>query len=409
MTKAYYRWIVIVFGIIVAGLAAVQARAQGYEGMIYGKVYTERNTYTGLIRWDKEEVLWTDLFNASKTVDHYKKLVPESETKSDSWSGYDWTFSSIWRDKSPTHQFSCQFGDIATLKVLSGQRARLSFKNGGEITVSGEGYNDIGGPIQVLDAELGIVSIEWSKIDRIEFMSTPNRLKTVFGSPLYGTVEGMRRERFTGYIVWDNDERLSTDALDGSSSEGKLSIRFSEIAAIEKQGKGSLVTLRSGREVMLTGSNDVNSENRGVFVASPGVGVIKLTWSAFRKVTFAKPEKPATYQQFKTPSILSGTVFPLDGKAASGKIIFDIDEALDLEMVEGRENDIEYMVPLRNIKKITPKNFDYSMIELRSGSTLLLGGLRDVSSKNGGLLVFERGKKEPTYIAWKNLDEIIFD
>jgi len=414
MTGAYrknelYRWLLIVIGVGVACLAGLKATAQTYEGMIYGKVVTRGTTYTGLIRWGKEEVLWTDLFNAAKTNNNYKDLVPEQKKDNDSWLGYDWSFSSIWEDKRPSHQFTCQFGDIATITPLPRSQARIAFKNGGKITVSGEGYNDIGGRIQVLDDELGVVSLEWDKIERIEFMSTAPRLKTVFGSPIYGTVEGMRKQTFTGFIVWDNDERLSTDPLDGTGPDGKMAIRFGDIASIEKSGKGSLVKLRSGREFMLHGSNDVNNENRGVFVAVPEVGIIKLPWSAFRRITFTTPGRPVEYQHFKAPGILTGTVYPIEGSELSGRIIFDIDEALDLEMVEGKDDDIEYIVPLRNIRRIKPKNFDYSMVELRSGESLLLGGQRDVSSQNGGVLVFMKGTKEPKYVAWKNINEIVFD
>src|SRR5690606_26133548 len=197
--------------------------------------------------------------------------------------------------------------------------------------------------------------------------------------------------------------------LDGTGPDGKMAIRFGDIASIEKSGKGSLVKLRSGREFMLHGSNDVNNENRGVFVAVPEVGIIKLPWSAFRRITFTTPGRPVEYQHFTAPGILTGTVYPIEGSELSGRIIFDIDEALDLEMVEGKDDDIEYIVPLRNIRRIKPKNFDYSMVELRSGESLLLGGQRDVSSQNGGVLVFMKGTKEPKYVAWKNINEIVFD
>jgi hypothetical protein len=409
--SSVYRWFVIMAGIVIAVLAfALAGFAQSQEGFIYGKVYTNNTVYTGPLRWGNEEALWTDLFNASKTGDQFKKLVPEQKDNNDSWFDIDWSFGSIWEDKIISHQFTCQFGNLSQLTMLSRNRVRVKFKNGNEVEVDGEGYNDVGSKIQIVDNELGVVSIAWDRISKIEFMPTPSRLETIFGTPLYGTVESDRREKFTGFIIWDNDERLSTDRLDGDSDDGDMSLKFSEIAAIEKDGRGSRVTLKSGRELYLSGSNDVNPENRGVLVVTPEVGVVKVTWKAFRKVNFKTPENSgAAYQQFTAPGFLRGTVSSLEGDDFTGRIIFDIDEMLDIEMLEGEENDIQYSIPFRNIKKITPKNQDFSLITLRHGPDLLLGDGQDVSDRNGGVLVFVKGEKKPHYISWKKINEIIFN
>src|SRR5688572_12862191 len=108
-----YRWIVVFLGVCIAALAyAVESSAQTHEGFIYGKIYTTNNTYTGAIRWGGEEALWTDLFNAAKTSDSYKKLVPEKKDESESWFDFDWNLGSIWEDKIIEHQFTCQFGNL---------------------------------------------------------------------------------------------------------------------------------------------------------------------------------------------------------------------------------------------------------------------------------------------------------
>lgn len=408
--KNGHRGIVIIIGLIVAFLVlAMETRAQAQEGYLYGKVYTSSTTYVGPIRWGGEEVLWTDLFNAAKTDNNYMKLVPESDQK-DWWEEYDWSFSGIWQSKGSIHQFTCQFGNIKEVLRLRDDEVTLRLKNGALIRLDGSGYNDIGGKIQVLDDDLGTVSLTWSKIDRIEFLPTPANLSKTFGQPLYGTVEGGRKEKFTGYIVWDNDERLSSDKLDGDTDDGDVSVRFSEISSIEKDGSGSSVMLKSGRTLFLSNSNDVNNENRGVWVVDPNVGVIKYSWKAFRSIRFEKPDQNIQrFNDFAAPKGVFGTVSLLDGGEVSGRIIYDVDEALDFEMIEGKENDIEYQLPIRNIKRITPKNFDYSQIELRSGKTFLLGGMRDVSEDNSGLLVFAPGKKEPVHISWRKINEIIFN
>jgi hypothetical protein len=120
------------------------------------------------------------------------------------------------------------------------------------------------------------------------------------------------------------------------------------------------------------------------------------------------PHSGQAYNSFTSPKPLVGSVTVLEGADVTGRIIYDIDEVLDFEIVEGNENDIEYSIPLKNIRKITPKNSDYSQLELTSGQTLFLGNTRDVSEGNSGVLVFEKGKKDPVYIAWRKINEIIF-
>lgn len=407
--KSGEKTLVIVAGLLVAMLAtAVVSPAQSHEGFIYGKVYTSRNTYTGAIRWGSEEVFWSDLFNAAKADNNYEKLVPEKKSNQESWFDYNWNFGSIW-ENSTTHQFTCQFGNIKEMIMSRRGNVTLKLKNGGEIEVEDDG-NDIGEPIKILDNELGELSIDWGNINRIEFLPTPKRLEQTFGAPLYGTVEGTRREKYTGFIVWDNDERVSTDKLDGDSDDGDVSIRMGDIVSIERRGRGSQVVTKSGRDVYLTGSNDVNSGNRGVMVVIPEIGVISFSWEAFRKVTFTTPPNSGqAFDDYKAPKFMMGTVSPFDGRDVKGRIIYDIDEALDFEIIEGEENGIKYHIPLRNIRKITPRNSDYSDVELVSGQRLLLGDGRDVGDGNAGLLVFVQGRKDPVYIRWRQVDHITFD
>jgi hypothetical protein len=408
-----YRWIIVAPKLVAVFLIiTIETRAQSNEGFMYGKIYMEDRTYTGPLRWGNEEVLWTDFFNASKASSQYQKMVPEKKDDDDSWFSQDWSFGSIWENKIVAHKFSCQFGNLVSLAPVGSSRVAVKFKNGGQLVVDGEGYNDVGSKIQVIDAELGAISVNWDRISKIEFLPTPSRLEGIFGTPLFGTVEGIRKEKITGYIVWDDDERLSTDRLDGDDDDDDddVSIKFAEISEIEKEGRGSRVTLKSGKSMYLTGSNDVNSENRGVLVAVPEVGVIRFSWRAFRKVTFTKPTRdPQSYSQFTAPMVLKGTVSQVEGDDLSGRIIYDIDETLNFEILEGKENDIEYSIPMKNIRSITPKNYEFSSIELRNKEELLLGDGQDVSSRNAGVLVFVKGKKTPEYVSWKKINAITFD
>ncbi|MBA4144508.1 MAG: hypothetical protein C0523_01995 [Cytophaga sp.] len=406
------RTILLVVGIAVAILlCATHGMAQSAAGFMYGKVYTASATYEGQIRWGTEEAFWTDFFNASKkSTSNYKKQVTQDRKEESSWMDFDWDILSIWENKTTIHQFSCQFGDIKELEVLNRSNARLRFKNGLQMEVNGDGYNDIGTKIQVLDKELGWTSLHWDKVQKVEFASIPAGTPVLATAPLYGTVETSRKEKFTGYIQWDHDERVSTDKLDGESRDGKISAAFAEIVSIEKNDGGSDVAFKSGRQLHLTGTNDVNSDNKGIIVIQPGKGMVDIPWNSFKKVTFtAAANSGPSFESFADPKKLSGTVFLYDAKEIAGNLIYDLDESLDVETLEGKDNNIQYTIPFRNIKSIKPKNLDYATIELKNGETLLLGDGRDVSGSNDGILVIVKGKKEPVHVRWKNIDQIIFD
>ena len=383
--------------------------SQNRTGLIYGKITTSSNQYEGVIRWGKEEAIWLDYFNASKK-DHntYREYEQKSDGSQVSWLELDWDIASIWEDRNTTHQFNCQFGDIKSIKVLARKSARLQFKNGWEIDVMGEEFNDMGEGIEIQDKELGTLLIDWSRIDKIEFATAPKNVPAV--KPLFGTVETNRREKFTGYVIWDRDERVISDKLDGQTKDGGVSMPFAEIKSIERKGSGCLTILKSDREFMVTGSNDVNESNRGLVVLIPGKGQVDIPWSSFKKVVFSdKEETGPAYDQFPTPKPLTGKVYLFEDKEYSGTLVYDFDETLDLETLEGTDNGIRYTIPFRNIKSIRPKNEAYSQVELRNGESLLLGGSNDVCTGNGGVLIFQKGKKEPIHVTRRKIDQILFE
>jgi hypothetical protein len=391
-----------------------EVKAQDTRGYIYGKVTTFDNVYQGQIQWNDEEVFWSDHFNAEKTSKNaYRKgLDLDEEEESSSWSDFSWNLSSIWEDKyrSTRHVFTCQFGDIKAMKDLGRTSVTLVLKNKVEIPVEGEGYNDVNTNLVVLDDEIGEVEIRWGRIESIEFLPTPKSLSMIPGNPIYGTVETFRKGTFVGFIQWDQDERLDVEKLDGDNRDGDISIPFREITSIEKRRDGCDVVLRSGRELSLTNSNDVDNNNRGIIMFVPGVGRIEIPWKYFVRADLEPaPNSGPAYAAYTPPRGLRGQVYTIEGDKLEGRIVYDIDESWEIEMLEGNDDEVEYTIAFRDIKAIEPKNYDYSMIKLRSGDQLLLGGGRDVSDRNDGLLVFQEGAQEPEYVPWKKVVEIVFD
>lgn len=414
-----YRWIMknkriilLLLGQLIATLIVVEElKAQDPQGYIYGRVITVDNTYEGRIRWGKEEAYWLDHFDASKTDSKKYQSHRQSNSSSDTWTNFNWDFSSIWSD-SPglTHQFSCQFGDLKSIIILKKNEVEVTLKNGQVMRLNGDGYNDIGTNIQVYDQDLGLVNVSWDRVKQVDFLPTPKNLDIRDSAPLYGTVETLRKGTFTGYIQWDHDERVGDDKLDGDSKDGDLSIAFDRIERITKSGAGSEVILLDGRKFFLTGSNDVNNENRGIIVMVPEMGMVDIPWKYFQTVKFEKVKSSGpAYRDFGLPKGLSGTVITVNNEKISGRIVYDLDEELEIEMLDGKDDAVEYKIPLRHVKTIVPKNYAYSEVELRNGLSMLLGESRDVDANNSGLLVIPAGQNKPLHIPWKEIIEITFD
>ncbi len=394
------------------------------NGFIYGKVTTvDGKEYLGAIRWGIEEVFWTDMFNASKEDNDNLKYLSRRERDDlddqvrDRYEGrnygskiVNWVTGS-WSSNDKydhLHQFSCQFGEIKHMETISRSRVHVTLRNGEVVEVNGNGYNDIGSSIKVLDGEIGEVRLSWSRIEEIEFLNTPRKLEEKFGDPLYGKVETDNGD-FEGFIQWDHDERVDTDKLDGDTYDGELSIEFKKVASIEKSGNRSDIVLQGGREFTLRGSNDVNSKNRGIIISNEKFGRVDVPWDEFRKVTFIKQNSNLkSFSDFSKAKELKGTVRTKDGETMSGRLIYDLDETSDIEVLQGKDDDMEYVIPFSKVKKISPKNYDYSRVTLSNGDVLTLGETADVSDRNSGVLVF-KGSSDPTYIPWREIESVTFE
>ncbi len=406
--------------LMLAMMTCIAAFAQD-EGFIYGKV-TNRDgrSYEGPIRWGKEEVYWIDVFNASKEGNEYirylthdqRDQLDERRHDHNYFSSSSWGRWVKWSNNDGdefTHQFSCQFGEIKSLKPIGRNLVTVEMQNGIRIDVNGSGYNDIGEEIKIIDQEIGELQIDWRDIDRIEFKSTPAKLAQKFGQPMYGTVEAYSKS-FTGYVQWDHDERLSTDKLDGDSEDGKVALLFEKIKTLERSMNHTIATMKSGRTLDLRGSNDVNSGNRGIIVTMESGLIVDVPWDEFKRVNFAEmPARPLRrYEDFKSQKEISATVTTADGKSLTGKVVIDLDETYDFELYQGKEADVEFSVALRNVKKIIVKNSDRVTIELRNGESLSLSESQDVGELNQGVLVFV-GKDDPKYIPWGDVSMIQFN
>lgn len=414
------RRLLLAVGVAVGMLVIItQARAQGKNVFIYGKVTTiSGDSYTGPIRWGSDEVYWMETFNAQKTSNDFLRFLSKKEIETiskesggRSWLGIDLSTLNIWEDKfsRTNHQFDTQFGDIKSVEPTGRERARITLKNGVILEVNGNGFEDVGAAIRVYDNELGEVKLNWSRIEKVDFMEPSSTPAHSFGTPIFARVNAGRKGTFEGVIQWDKDERFMEEVLNGEDRDGDKEIPFSSISRIGKGRSGADITLKSGRELTLTGTNDVNSENRGIVVNAAGIGQIIIPWRDFEYMEILDKVDALSYSDFPVSQGLSATIVTIQGDRFNGLIAFDLDEAWEFEILDANDDKVEFKIPMRNIKRIIPKNSDFSIVGLRNGTDLLLGDHRDVSDGNSGILIFTSKDRDPQYVRWSRIDEIIFD
>ena len=405
---------------IVASLALLAAFVSGpataapQDGFLYGTVQTSSGTtYTGFLRWGTQETFWDDLFHSAKQdlpyVEAAEDFVDEDsqDTKRQRIRVFGYRIEWDSDGLATSRVFIARFGDIASIEITGDEEATIIMKSGEKYAV--EGYSDdVGGEIHVIDAERGESDLKWNRIERIDFKAAPASAKPA-AQRLRGVVKTSGGE-FGGFVQWDSEECLSSDELDGESEDGDVSIEFSRIASIERRGRrSSIVELRDGTTQRLRGSNDVNQENRGIYVETPS-GRVKIPWEEFDRVDFElSSDSGKSYDDYPALGFLEGKVIDRDGKEYAGRVVFDLDEAEGWEMLNGSDRDLEYLVPFALIASIKPRGDEESVVKLRSGIEIVLSDSQDVAQSNDGVLIYADGKREPQYLAWDKIEEIRFD
>ena len=390
--------------------ASTPLLASGDQGFLYGRVTTASGTsYEGRLRWGGEESFWGDFFNGTKRDRTYPDEMPEGvRSRKEPVKIFGITVRWGSNGSEVSRVYKARFGDIAEIRVRGGDSATVVMKSGNEYRIDG-GSNDLGGEIQIWDDSIGEVSLDWKRIESIEFLAAPKRLD-VGASRLYGTVQTTSGE-FRGFVQWDQDECLSTDKLDGDSADdADLSIAMGRIRTIERRSsRSSLVVLKDGREFVLDGSNDVDSSNNGIFVDDPRFGRVLIDWEAFERIDFEEPaDSGPAYEEFKSAAMLRATVTDRRGGSFRGRIVYDLDESEGWEFLDGSARNIDYIIPMDMIASIEPQGRDSSLVRLRNGEELELADAADVDEGNDGVLILSAGDSQ-TYVPWDEIRRIQFD
>lgn len=386
----------------------VLASAQSYADRIYGRVVTqEGDEFEGLIRWDKNEASWVDILNGSKTMrndDRGRRRTIEI---------FGIEVVEYEEDESSRSRISgVRFGHLERLENSGSNRAVLTLRSGQRVEFRG-GSTDIGNDVReiiVEDPDQGEVELRWRNIDFIEFFPTSDFATSRYGPRLFGSLTTRNGYSFTGYICWDVDEVLADDILDGDDENGyDRKIQFGNIARIERNSsRSSRVVLRSGDEMLLRGSNDVNDENRGILVLDPYLGQVQVNWDEFESVTFEEPDFPITYNDFYGSGLLTGTVVTRDGDDISGVLRWDNDEAYAWELLNGELDDLQFDIEFAFVKEIERLSSREARVHLRDGRAFDLRDSNDVNDENDGIYVtLDNG--DEVRLSWDDFERVIFD
>lgn len=418
------RKLTLALGIIVGLLILVtKSNAQSTKAFLYGTVTTiSGDKYEGAIRWGTDEVYWADMLNATKVTNDFTEYLSKEELESlkesgsSSWLGIDIDILNIWEDRysNSQHSFDTQFGNIKTIKPAGRQRASITTKNGIMFLVNGSNSSDIGEDltVHVMDMELGVVKLRWSRIEQIDFKATPENLKETFGEPIYGKVNAGRRGKFEGFINWDyssNSEKFLSHILDGKVRGRDRKVEFKNIQSISKNRSGVDVILHNQDNLYLSGTRDVNSSNGGIVVNDPEIGRVVVAWRDFVSLEIVEEQTAVQgYDDFVASKGLEGTVRTIDGDELEGLIAFDLDEAWEYEVLNAKDGSTKFEIPFANVQRIVPRNSSFSSVDLKNGVNLLLGEERDVSESNAGILIFTSSNERPKYVRWSKVDEILF-
>jgi hypothetical protein len=228
------------------------------EMPLYGTVETQRgDVFKGFVTWDADELFYSDILDGEERG-HTRKI---------------------------------PFGKIKSIERRSSSSAWVYLRNGDKIKLSETNDVDTGNRgIMVHDPDFGWVTIQWDDFERLELQDEGEKhLKRYDQLPeikkLHGMVYDEDGKRYEGDIRWDDDETQSWELLDGQYRDLDVQVEFSQIAQIERVSSSSAkVTLKNGNSFRLSGSNDVNDENKGIFVSTKDGDEIQLDWDEFDRV-----------------------------------------------------------------------------------------------------------------------------
>jgi len=383
---------------------AETARIQ--PGFLYGRVVTnDGNTYEGRLRWGgDQEASWGDYFNGTKADNPWLASVPPGKLPTRPNSVQVFGLVLVHREVpiDTDRRFMARFGDIARIDAKE-RDVRVTMKSGTAFNLDRMDASDFDDGVRVWDSTRGVLDLDSAQVKSVELLPATGPIAAA--GRLHGTVHTARRD-FTGFVQWDREECVGTDKLDGSTDGRKLSVRFDTIRSIARQTRNSsLLTLVDGRELVLSGTNDVGNGNRGVYVDDPRYGRVLVSWNAFLRLDLSPAGSGPAYGDFPPGRPLTGSVTTRDGRQLTGRLVYDLDESETTETLDAPSEGVDYTIPFGMIASIVLPD----RVTLHNGETLQLERSADLGERNAGILIFVDGGEHPEYVPWTEVVRIVFD
>lgn len=241
-------------------MPAKSAEVSQFGERIYGTLTTRRgDKYAGFVTWDVDEVLDNDEIDG-EDGDRSRKV---------------------------------KFGRITAIERYSSSGATVYLKNGDQVVLKGTNdVDDSNRGIIISDPGFGQMRVDWDEFDRLDLSASKQSVtydQFDGGRKIKGSVHTEDGETFTGEIRWDNDEEFTWEILDGDYRGAEFDIEIGLVKSIEKGStRTSIITVLDGRTFRLRGSNDVDEENKGIFITLANGDIEEVDWDEFEKVEFSK-------------------------------------------------------------------------------------------------------------------------
>lgn len=387
--------------------------AEPHPSFLYGRITVDGGaTYEGRLRWGGEqEAFWGDYFNGFKDENPWARHVPADRLpKPEGIEIFGIRIAGGSEGQFLGRPFMARFGDLTRIEMV-GRDVRVTLKSGTVFNLDYFSVNDMADGVRVWDASQGVIDLRPGRIRSIDFLT--DRRAGAVASRLHGTVR-TRQGDFTGFIQWNQNKGAGADKISGRAADGDISLRFDTIRSIARHSdKSSLVTLLDGREIALSGTQDVGDGNLGIYVDDGRYGRVLISWAAFERLDLSSGSSSPDYDAFAPGRPLSGSVTTRAGRRFVGRLVYDLDESETTETLDAPSKGVNYYIPFGMIASIAypgpGRDERTATVTLHEGGKLELERSGDLGGGSAGMLIFSDSSPRPEYVLWTDVEQVTFD
>lgn len=236
-------------------------------GRLHGTVHTRQGQFTGFLQWDREASLGADALKG-RTADG---------------------------------ELSLRFDAIRSISRDSDDSSLVTLADGGKFVLSSSRQVGAGNRgVYVDDRRYGRVLVSWETFERVDFSPAgagPGYDDFPPGQTLSGIVTTRAGRRLAGRLVFDLDERETTETLDAPAGGVDYTIPFGLVASIAPPDREACdaggragVRLHSGETLEVECAGDLAEGNAGMLVfAGGGDGAEYVPWTEIERIDLDRP------------------------------------------------------------------------------------------------------------------------